>query len=358
MLTKVIYLEDPEQAAPIATTPDTPLQLEAFNEKDAIREATERGRLMIIVRLGSRQYKDEELAEFIIGGTILLPGDQVMAPAQARPILDISTYGLFFDPILGPRRDKLECLTDGGDKGLRLGFDTRGQLSGLQATDTSMEFTTRTGKKVTTSNQVCLCIPRFAILNIETLPIGVHLAAGPQAHIKLVARDQMKLVKRPGIFDVEEAPQDIKSFRAFKAMIARMGPHIFEQIIGKPIAISRFKGVSIFSKFVQPQDITTFGEECLALTKWIAPPAPEQIGDTVTFFLRYKNLTLEPIEDVVVSDSLTARLEYIAETSRSDRAANFTITPNEVGSGVLRWQIPGKLLPGQSGVVSFQAKIR
>jgi hypothetical protein len=35
-----------------------------------------------------------------------------------------------------------------------------------------------------------------------------------------------------------------------------------------------------------------------------------------------------------------------------------TVEPNEAGSVIVRWQISGKLLPGQSGVVSFQARIR
>ncbi|VTS03724.1 DUF11 domain-containing protein [Tuwongella immobilis] len=358
LLTKVIYLEDPDFAAPVATTPDSPLQLESINEKDAIREAGERGRLMVVVRLGSRHYADEELGRMFVPGTMLLPGEAAMAPAQAPPQLDISMWGLFVDPILGPKVDGFECLTDGGDKGLRLGLDSRGRLSGLDASDSSMEYTTKSGKKVTSSNRVCVCIPRFAILNVETSPVGIHLAAGPQANLKLVGRDQLKLAKRPGRLEIGEAAQSVRDFTAMKAMIHRIGPHIFEQLIGKPVAISRSQGVSVFSKFVDVQDLTAFNEECLALTKWVAPPYPEKIGDTVTFFLRYKNLTLEPIEDVVVSDSLTARLEYIPETSRSDRASNFTVSPNEVGSSVLRWQIPGKLMPGQSGVVSFQAKIR
>jgi hypothetical protein len=31
---------------------------------------------------------------------------------------------------------------------------------------------------------------------------------------------------------------------------------------------------------------------------------------------------------------------------------------NEVGSLILRWEITGKLLPGQSGRIRFKAKVR
>ena len=66
----------------------------------------------------------------------------------------------------------------------------------------------------------------------------------------------------------------------------------------------------------------------------------------------------QPITDVAVSDSLTGRLEYVPGSARADRDAVFTLAPNEAGSQVLRWQISGRLLPGQTGIVSFQARVR
>jgi hypothetical protein len=74
--------------------------------------------------------------------------------------------------------------------------------------------------------------------------------------------------------------------------------------------------------------------------------------------LKYSNHGGQPITDVAVSDSLTGRLEYVAGSARSDRDAVFTLQENEAGSAVLHWEIGGKLLPCQSGVVSFQARIR
>jgi len=78
----------------------------------------------------------------------------------------------------------------------------------------------------------------------------------------------------------------------------------------------------------------------------------------VTFYLKYTNHGGKPISDVALSDSLTGRLEYVPGSARSDRNAVFTIQENEAGSVILRWEVTGKLLPGQSGVVSFQAKVR
>jgi uncharacterized repeat protein (TIGR01451 family) len=100
-----------------------------------------------------------------------------------------------------------------------------------------------------------------------------------------------------------------------------------------------------------------------------APPAPlklcktsdkkcAHVGDVATFTLKYTNPGGQPINDVVVSDSLTARLEYVPDTQKSDRDAVFTTQPNEVGSQILRWQVNGTLMPGESGTVSFQVRIR
>ncbi len=83
-----------------------------------------------------------------------------------------------------------------------------------------------------------------------------------------------------------------------------------------------------------------------------------QVGEVVTFILKYSNHGGQPIADIAVTDSLTTRLDYIPGSSQSDRAAVFTTQANEAGSMILRWEITGRLMPGQSGVVRFQARIR
>jgi uncharacterized repeat protein (TIGR01451 family) len=83
-----------------------------------------------------------------------------------------------------------------------------------------------------------------------------------------------------------------------------------------------------------------------------------QVGESVTFTLRFTNPGGQPITGVVVSDSLTGRLEYVPGSAQSDRQAVFTIQGNEAGSRILRWEVAGRLLPGESGVVRFQARVR
>src|SRR5262249_13364952 len=83
-----------------------------------------------------------------------------------------------------------------------------------------------------------------------------------------------------------------------------------------------------------------------------------QIGDIVTFTLKYTNTGGPPITERARSDSLTGRLEYVPGSAKSDREALFTMQENEAGSLILRWQIGGSLPAGQSGIVTFQARIR
>ncbi len=97
--------------------------------------------------------------------------------------------------------------------------------------------------------------------------------------------------------------------------------------------------------------------EPISLFKW-SEPKEAQVGDVVTFYLRYHNHTKEPVDALAITDSLTGRLEYIPGSARSDREATLTVQANEAGSVVLRWELAGKLPPGQSGVVAFQARVR
>jgi uncharacterized repeat protein (TIGR01451 family) len=78
----------------------------------------------------------------------------------------------------------------------------------------------------------------------------------------------------------------------------------------------------------------------------------------VTFHLKFTNQGGQPISDVVVTDSLTGRLEYVPGSSRANRETIFTMQQNEAGSLLLQWQVVGRLQPRESGEITFQARIR
>src|SRR5262249_41512751 len=128
-----------------------------------------------------------------------------------------------------------------------------------------------------------------------------------------------------------------------------------EQLQIGPLAVGMAHGLKITAAVQETRDMSVGcegpipGDKPLVLYKW-ADKQTAQVGDVITFYLKYSNHGGQPITDVAVSDSLTGRLEYISGTAQADREAVFTTQPNEAGSLILRWEIGGQLLPGKSGV--------
>ena len=415
LVTKVIYLEDPEKAAPGSATTETDVP----PSRDPLNEARLFGRPMLVVRLGGRVPPPDELAADSVPNTILLPGERSLAPPRVGPCLPW-TGCLFYDPILGPRPPTEECLHDGGDRGPRAGIGPDGRLAGLDAEDTVGEYTGADGqRRVVASNRICLCSPRFAVLRSQ-LPLGSYESAvglldtrGVREQTQVSQRtpslqnrqfEELKSIlskERPsgaqaaqtpgGLVRVEvleardidlglmqflgrTAPQRLTEAERtrftrqaeFALSLSRtLGVSGFEQVTGTA-ALARVEGhTEVVSGVLETRDFTVTCEGAhplppdrpLLLTK-VADRDSAQPGDVVTFFLRYSNHGGRPLTDVAISDSLSGRLEYVAGSAQSDREAVFTTEQNEAGSLVLRWEIGGRLLPGQTGVLRFQAKVR
>ena len=81
-------------------------------------------------------------------------------------------------------------------------------------------------------------------------------------------------------------------------------------------------------------------------------------GDIISFTIRFDNVGEQPLRSLVVTDSLAPRLEYVDKSQQSSVAADFSITPNSVGSSVLRWDLEDGLKPGDGGLVRFSCKVR
>ena len=355
-LTKVYFLEDPDKADNGPQPLGVPLELSAATEEEAFKEAHSRGRMMVVVRAGERLWTKEELAVENVPGTIYFPGMKIF-PRPAAPPRVLYNGMALYDPLLGPAIPGEECMHDGGDEKRPLGIGHGDRLYGLDPSDTAIEFTTPTGKKVATSNRVCICIPRYAAMRFELAVTGNHGFLSPIVNIE--SRGQRTLVKRVPSLMLENLEQPVGAVGKLRAssLIKETTPLVRDTFTGKLAALATVKGLQVVAKVVEPEDLTVYCNS-LILQKRMDPPFPKRIGEVVTFFLRYQNTTLQPMTDVVISDSLTGRLEYIEASAQSDRASTFTAVPNEAGSLILRWSIDGKLLPGQVGMISFKARIR
>jgi uncharacterized repeat protein (TIGR01451 family) len=207
MVTKVIYLENPDLALPYRETADDQAILEAGQGEDPLRTAERFGRPMAIVRLGSRIPSAAEMdAAFQFSGiplTLFPPEasqklnedwNRVEQVSFAVPTASNSPepkkkqdcgcslphcgcsshvwQGFSCDPPLwnnwetptlqtGPARDEFLC--DGDDRNFRVAVRNDGTLVGLDREDTIGHFETIDGvTKVTSSNRVCIYSPRFA----------------------------------------------------------------------------------------------------------------------------------------------------------------------------------------------------
>jgi uncharacterized repeat protein (TIGR01451 family) len=418
LLTKVIYLENPDGAVPASTTSARFLEFDRPPGRSLIAEAKEAGRLLVILRMGQRPFTHEELARQSVYGTILYPDEKVLARPTYPPLL-LPANRPPYDPYHGPRWDKEEFLHDGGDRGLRAGVRDNGEVGGLDPEDTVAEYTdSRGARRLTHSNRVCLLVPRFVtlrqVVGLETSEAIVYLGRARLArqeqqiekrtppresrqhkHLRglrgrqrpsiNLARDQAVLLQRVKVLDgqalylgpieflgtkqiefLDEVQRALlrKKLKFTHELSRDQGPQQYEQVVVTSV-VGRIKdGAQVVRGLVETRDLTVCCHETprlpdkpLVLVK-CADRDSARPGDVVTFTLKYSNLGGRAITDVAVTDSLSPRLEYVPGSTRSDRNAVFTTQDNEAGSVILRWEISGTLQPGESGRLLFQARVR
>ncbi|HEY1190287.1 MAG TPA: hypothetical protein VGE74_21825, partial [Gemmata sp.] len=357
VVTKVIYLEDPEKALPTEVGPNAPVEMPDATDEAAIKAALENGRLMAIVRMGNRKPTAEQLKPFAVEGTILLPGEKYLRTPVAPPAFPYFAHPMY-DPLLGPKGPKEECFVDGGDKGDPLGIGPAGRIGGLNPTDVGVEYTIGGRRKVTTSNVVCICSPRFMIRRSEVHPGGFDHQQRPAASVGALGTGVFKDRRQPMLEIALTKPVGVEGRVRASAFVGKVGTAFF---IGtsRPAVYAQVAGVKVTGVVVEPEQLTAFPFLCpLTVTKSVDPPGPKEPGEIVTVTIKYANTGAKAVDDVVINDSLSGRLEYVAGSAQSDRPANFASSENEVGSVVVRWELPGTLLPGQSGTVKFRAKVR
>lgn len=357
LITKVIYLEDPLKAVPTEVRPDRPVETEDETDGDAIKNALANGRLMAIVRLGDRKPSVELLHTLAVDGTILLPGEGRLKAPILPPAIPYWACPMF-DPILGPKGPSEECFDNGDDRKDTLGIGPNDRLGGLNPTDVGVEYTMNGKRRVTTSNVGCICAPRYMIRRNDLFPGGIDARQTLAENIAQRIPDSLRERTMAMADTAHENANEFVAASRPSAYIGRVGLSFYVGT-SRPTAIGQIEGVRVAGALVEPEQLTAYPVICpLTVTKVIDPAGPRQAGDIVTITIRYANTGVKAISDLVVSDSLSGRLEYISGSAETDRPGNFTTAANEAGSVVVRWDLPGVLLPGQAGMVRFKAKVR
>jgi len=300
--------------------------------------------------------------------------------------------------------DPQEYIYDGGDRDppVRLREDL--SQEGLDPEDTVIQYTTKTGvTEVQAGCRVAIYAPRFGSVRKRTGVLESELALRPQtadvpagpgmikeklppiqvsAPLKANTKDTVRVVEafldrqRPmpaelvlpmgEISDAFKPYEDLDIIRngnikitdPAKLAIAAAAARIWSNIDALVVLIDGQEAAVIVDQ-KQAREFTLY--EYKGARVRICKVASEQIanpGDIVSFTIRYDNIGEQPVSNLVVTDSLAPRLEYIESSQQSSIEARFSTTPNDAGSSVLRWEIDKELKPGEGGFVRFDAKVR
>ncbi len=334
-------------------------------------------------------------------------------PPEARvPFSPVNPYGIGM-PVCdvacqpSPHHYPDEYLCDGGDREIPVHY-YEDERQGLDTEDTVAEFTDHKGKQRTSkSNKVCVYAPRFASVRSVSLPheegtiveVGraENTAGGNELHTRLAANLKNKNVAASGVkmrsrasgLDNELVPnvaaqrqrphmhdkvlnlfQDIVSLQAGtldQGDMARLGLGIqaahfwskeqYPVIQGKAVQAAIGQSEISASAITVIDDLKSDQPGKLRIVK-VADKESAEVGEIVTFTIRYDNLGPREVTSVRIVDNLTPRLEYVEDSATSDRAGKLVVQDNGEGSLVMIWELDDNLPEHTGGTVTFQARVR
>lgn len=301
--------------------------------------------------------------------------------------------------------DPQEFLCDGGDTAPSAHVRRDDTIGGLELEDTVVHYTTESGDiEVEASNRVCVYAPRFASVRKITgavageraigiarvdKPVGasglglkqpglVMSDATELAHADVARRidamrDRNRGVRIDNVLQLEQASDVLAAVAALsileldqlrenqapllrEAVLAAITWAIDESVAVEiqdlaPPVIVRDQSVEGFTVY----DFPDAGR--LRLVK-LADRGAAQPGDVVTFLLRVENVGDSPVDNVVITDNLTTRLEYIEESQTASGGAVFETEPNSGESTRLQWTLTDRLRVGETVTIRFKCRVR
>ncbi len=404
LITRVIYLEDPDQAVPVKLDKDDPPSVTLNPAEEPLKVAAALGRVVAIMRIGLRKPVVEEMGlpagdGFARGGCpfTTATGDRCglpCGPAVGTP-----------PPANRPWLPRDEYLCDGGDRGTPIHFGGDGGLRGIDPRDAMIAFADDRRPRLLPTNTVCIYAPRFA---------SVRVSLGTNESLSVQILRSSERMQKPEIGDVRQGPRKLDQNTALEAnrlrsrasgMVGRIyagegselrvlggydtathigghtrveGPENLKvrarAVLGRQAlsAIVLNKADSlIMSGVVQgggqmvmtwtPRELagveTPPNKPGLSIIKQVDVDQAEP-GDFVTYTIRFKNMGNTPIRAVSIVDSLMPRLEYVAKSATGPAGTVFSAAENKAGSLELHWELPEALAPGVEGTVSFRAIVR
>lgn len=298
-----------------------------------------------------------------------------------------------------------EYLCDGGDREwpVHYGEDVR---LGLDTEDTVAEFQTHHGRQgLTKSNKVCVYSPRFAAVRSVSLPheegnfrevAGLDQTGfGGEMRTRLTSTHKNLNVAAGGAL-VRSRASGLESEQIVTNVVQRLRPVAHDKVL------NTFQDIGFFrSGTLEQGDLARLNLGIRAALVWSREQTPviqgkiesattglsemhasaltivehddrpgtlrivkaadkheAEIGDVITFTIRYDNLGANPVASVRILDNLTPRLEYVDDSATCDVAGRLVVQDNGEGSLVLIWELDEPVPARSGGVVTFQARVR
>lgn len=400
---------DPLPSAPLAAVAQRPTAPARFDETSGA------------VRLGQAGSSADFQAMPMASGiqpvsheapAVNCPPDAITScpPEPRLPVYGQNPFGIgmpAYDVMLQPSPHNYpdEYLFDGGDREWPVHYSEDTRL-GLDTEDTVAEFTTHHGKQgLTRSNRVAVYAPRFAAVRSVSLPheegtfrevagvqhsgVGTevrarmaptlgnkHLAAGgalmrsrasgleseqlptdmqqrirPQLHDKVLNTYEDIAFFNTGIAEQSDVARLNLGIRAALVWSREQSPTIQAKVESATTGLSEIRATAL--TVIEHND----NPGMLRIVK-SADKATAEVGDIVTFAIRYDNLGPNPVGSVRIVDNLTPRMQYVDDSATCDVAGRLVVQDNGEGSLILIWEL-AEPVPGKTGgVVTFQARVR
>lgn len=298
-----------------------------------------------------------------------------------------------------------EYLCDGGDNLSPAGVTREAEIAGLEQEDTVGAYTTEDGRTfVVPSTRTCIYAPRFGAVRKVVQPMGAEqrlfidavgdaFAASeaakpvlPGAGIENVRLQAQRGELPPSLFRGRQQAGATERLLAAAETRGLVAPYAnlkvvqLGQIDGRDTPLLMQSSLAAITwTGDQELQITISGQGASAvfavkepglIYKLDIPDSPRlrlvklassdeaHPGDAVEFTLRFDNVGDAPMNDVVIVDNLTTRLEYVEGSANASVDAAFSTQRNGAGSLVLKWRLAEPLEPGEGGVLTFRTRVR
>ena len=350
-----------------------------------------------IVRISSRA--NAAAASTFRAAEPRLPGNQKWCPPAASVTVGATQH---------PQAYPDEYIFDGGDRDTPVHY-FGGAIEGLDTEDTVAEFKDHKGDShIKASNRVAVYAPRFGAVETVTGPgidVKIDKAAGARDISSLGKLHEergmnMNVARIPasgvavrssagGIETAQPAHMGRKTETVVMSSRVEQG---FEAMTTRGLGLLEISDVhelnlqilepgnSNTTTFVGQRAATSQATETYAMFRLASMTGSEDGGvkgeihitkeaspliaksnDVITFRIHFRNTGDYNVSEVRIIDNLTPRLVYISGTGEvkvpDGGAGDLSVMPNKDGGQLLQFELDQPLKGGQSGTITFQAKV-